>query len=961
MTITRVQGNAVASSGAVTSQAGTLSTGVAQGNLLVAAVTTGAIGNAVTPPSGWAQAVFNQPSSPANDESGLWYLVVDAGHAGGTSWTFSFGSSHNVYIIIEEWSSSTGWSASPVDQTAVGNTAGTATTSTTPTTGTTSTTTQASELWVATLAYSGGVQTESSITSGWTKDLETHDGSNNHTATMLYQIASSTGTASCSYTVGTPEHWAGAVATFKPGVLVTKDVTFRGVISKTVTKDATFRAPISKTAAKDTTFRGNAGHTTAKNVTFRGVISKAVTKDVTFRAPIGRVTTKDSVFRGNVGHTAAKNTTFRGVLSKVATKDTTFRAPVSIKTAKDVTFRANIITPSISSGGIALYANVPGANTVSYYRFRATQYPDPALSLANVTPRLGNSIVSWDDGVPTNTTLAIKTSLDGVAWTDVTSSNGGSIPGLTGQPDPISDTFNTNTLTNYTNTNKSGGSASTVTYDTANSRISLSGGSGGLYLYTAITDNDVDLQAIMDESDAGGLVWRYVDSSNYYELGCYDDSASGGFTNQLRLYKVVAGTRSLIGSASVVSWPRSTVGMSPYKAVRVTMLGTAITVYFDGIVMQTATDSSFASGQMGLRNDGGTSRYYLLRMQQIGDYVTGTPPGDIVTGDFVYTQVTMSTSDPTVTPSLQDLTTSARSPQIATGALIPQLHDPSKPFAEYFNVELDTIATASGDYWWNVVNGALMFMARQATPAPWCLYSTDLLFAPTVQPTNSADLYRNRQSVTNCIDTITVTNEEKIADGTATSWQMAYPLHSAPTIVVQGVTKTVGIQGIDSGKDFYWQAASNSISQDASATKIPDGYLLQFSYVGQFTRTVTVNNLPEQAARALIEGGTGIVEAWEDGKGMLASNATTYANGLLARFGNNNTVELIAVTQRAGLASGQLLPVFIPEHGILDQYLLIVKLTTTGQQQLDGSVLYEYKIDATNGPNLSNWAKALGL
>jgi hypothetical protein len=608
-----------------------------------------------------------------------------------------------------------------------------------------------------------------------------------------------------------------------------------------------------------------------------------------------------------------------------------------------------------TSGGFALFAN--GTGTVQIDSFRVTQYPDPGLSLAPVIPRLGSSSVSWTPTQPANTSIVVKTSLDGLTWTDVSSSNGGTIPGITTQPDPTIDLFASNTSANYTNTNKSGGSAATPTYDTANSRITLAGGSGGLYLYSSISWADIDIMAVMDRSDAGGLVWRYVDASNYYELGAYDDTASGGFTNALRLYKVVAGTRSLIGSASVVSWPRSTAGTSPYKTIRVTMLGSSITVYFDGTVMQTSTDTTFATGKMGLRNDGGTSRYYQLRLQPQGDSVTGTPSGDSVTGNYVYTQVTLATTDPSVTPSIQDLTTSAHSPQIARGALIPQLHDPSKPFATPFNAEMDTIAAASGDFWWNVDStSSLSFAARNATPAPWCLHSSDLLFTPNVTPTNGADLYRNRQNITNCIDLVTVSGEQKIADGTATSWQMAYPLYSAPTIAVQGVTKTVGVQGVDSGKDFYWQAASNGISQDSAATKIPSGYLLQFGYIGQFTRTVTVNNLSEQAARLAIEGGTGIVEATEDGKGMLASNATVYANGLLAKHGNNNTCEFIGSTQRSGLVPGQLLSVFVSEHSLNNAQLLIVKVTTIGQQQLDGSVLYEYQIDATSGPNISKWS-----
>lgn len=613
----------------------------------------------------------------------------------------------------------------------------------------------------------------------------------------------------------------------------------------------------------------------------------------------------------------------------------------------------------LNNGGNGLYAN--GTGTASFDHYRATDYPDPALNLAPVLPRLGNTTIQWDESIPTGASRTVKTSLDGVNWTDVTSGNGQAIPGITGQPDPTIDYFNVDSSANYTNTAKSGGSAATATYDTANSRITLSGGSGGLYLYTSISDNDIDIIADMDRSDAGGLVWRFVDTNNYYELGAYDDSSSGGFTNQLRLYKVVAGTRSLIGSASAISWPRSTAGTSPYKRIRVTMLGTTITVYFDGTSVQTATDATFASGKMGLRNDGGTSRYYQLRLQAVGDYVSGAPSGDAVTSQYVYTQVTLSTTDPTVNPQIQDITTTANSPSVANGATIPQLHDTSKPFAEFYNAEMDSLVQSSGDYYWTVASNALTFAGRHAVPSPWILHSSDLLFTPNVKPTFSADLYRNRQKITNCIQTVTITGEKKIADGIATSWQMAYALYSAPTITVQGVNKTVGEQGVDTGKDFYWQPQSASISQDAGAATIPAGYVLSFSYVGQYFVTVTRDNLTEQAARKAIEGGTGIVEAKEDGKQMLVSAAQTYADGLLARFSNNDTVEIQATTRRSGLQKGQQLPAFLPEHNINNAQLLITRAVATGEQLADGTILYQWQVTATNGPNLSRWSSALSL
>jgi hypothetical protein len=624
----------------------------------------------------------------------------------------------------------------------------------------------------------------------------------------------------------------------------------------------------------------------------------------------------------------------------------------------------------LNSGGFALFANT-ASGTVSFDSVRWTQYPDPALSLGPVLPRLGSSLVSWNDNLPGSTTDSVSTSLDGINFTPAT--NGSSIPGLTGQPDPIIDLFNTDTHLSYTTI----GGAS-WTEDTANSRITASGGVDSLYLYSAVSASEIDVMTVMDKSDAGGLVWNYT-TNNYYELVCFDDSSSSGTTNQLKLYRIASGVRTQIGS-SVISWARSTLGSSPYKTIRVTMLKGVITVYFDGTALITYTDGSpLSAGLCGLRNDGGTSRYYQLRIGQQGQYVSGNPQGDIVTGQFIYTQTTLNTSDPATNPQQIDLFTSARSPLVGTGGLVKQLHDPTKPFATFFNDEMTTLAQTSlitgetSTYWWHINSsdspGTLTFTSRQTNPAPFALYSSDFLYQPSimsaggssagatgVKASTSADLYRNRQTIINVTGLKTINNEEKIADGTATSWSLAYPLHSAPTITVQGVTKTVGVLGVDSAKDFYYQVGSTSVSQDTSATILQAGYILSFSYVGEYPTSVTVDNTAEQAIRKSIEGGTGIVESVFDGQGITADDAQTYAQGLLAQYGNNDTIEILAVTSRPGLKVGMLVSMFIPEHNINNVQLLIVKVSTGAYVQVDGTVKYEFMIDATNGANLNNWS-----
>jgi hypothetical protein len=840
-----------------------------------------------------------------------------------------------------------------------------------------------------------------------------------------------------------------------------------------------------------------------------------------------------------------------------------------------------------NSGAFGLFAN--GTGTASFDHVRITQYPDPALSLAPVLPRLGSSLVSFNDAIiPAGTAATVYIGTDGINFPSAVTS-GSTIPGLTTQPSPTIDTFNTNTSANYTNTSKSGGSAATVAYDLTKSRITLTGGSGGLYLNSAISSADI-VMCVMDKSDTGGPAWCFVDQSNFYYLVIADDHASVGTPNQMTLYRagysaliesdaplayyrvgeasgtsaadssghgntgtyagsgvtyaqagaisgdtntavlfngstgkmtlptsvnpetgsftfecwikvsaypgggtsilanyntpssnigagfgmntsgqvnwtVVNGSGSfvsitssaittgvyhhlvgtydgttskfyfdgsLVGSttttfsanttdaiqvgsspyndyhpgyvdevaiystalsasrvtahynaattppstqlaAAAISWPRSTAGTSPYKCIRVTILSGVITAYFDGTQILQYTDGApLGAGKAGLFNNGGTSRYYQLRVQPQGSYVSGTPAGDVVTGGFIYTKQALSTTDPSVSPQLPSLTTSARSPQIATGALIPQLHDPSKPFAALYSTEVTSLASTSGDFFTRVADdGSVTFTERFATPAPFCLYSTDLLYKPMlggatngVQATNSADLYRNQVIVTNTTSLVVITNEEKIADGTATSWNLAYPLYTAPKIIVAGVTKTVGVKGVDTGKDLYWQFGNNTITQDSGASKISSGYILSFSYTGQYADQVIVNNYAEQAARAAVEKNTGIVVAIVDGQGMLSSNAINYAQGLLSQNGSNNTVEVIATTSRLGaelLDVGQVVPVFFPELNLNNVQLLIMKLTRTGYQLSDGSVRYEYTIDASDGPNLNRWASAIGL
>lgn len=584
----------------------------------------------------------------------------------------------------------------------------------------------------------------------------------------------------------------------------------------------------------------------------------------------------------------------------------------------------------------------------------------PALNLSNVG-YVSSSNCMWNANIPTSTSLTVQTTQDLSSFHTVGSNGAGeALPYWTNQPAATQDLFNTNTSANYSNTSKSGGSAASATYDTTNSRITLTGGSGGLYLNTSAGSmTDMDMLIDMDESDAGGMVWREVSTSNYYELGVYDASSSGGFTNQLRLYKVSSGTRSLLGSASAITFTRST-----FHRIRVTMQSGLINVYWDGNCVQSYLDTSpLGSGACGLRNDGGTSRYYQLWAQ---------PLGTNLTGQSLYTKVTMTTTDPSVMPQLFTLVCAVRGPSIATGATISQLHPVTTPFATYYSNEMDTLVQASGDYFWYVDKWQQMhFGPRLARPGAFPIqsvadsagvYSGYLLYQPQVQVTSSADLFRSQQIVTNVTGTVTPPVEVKTSDGSTTSWTMGYPLYSAPVVTINGNSATVGVQGIDNNRQFYWQPHSASISYDSSLPKLPTGTVLTFTYVGESTVNVVINNSASQTAQAALEGNSGIVAEIESAlrtatNGMTTTQATTFGTGLLSRYGNNATIEIIGSTRYIGLAPGTVIPLFLPEMmSTWNAQLPIVKLTTNVYQGASG-LIWIYTVDATNGPGLNNWAR----
>ncbi len=561
----------------------------------------------------------------------------------------------------------------------------------------------------------------------------------------------------------------------------------------------------------------------------------------------------------------------------------------------------------------------------------------PVLSLGNLG-RIGSTLAAWNALLPTGTSLGVDTRVDGGAWSDVTANNGGTVPGLSGQPLATIDQFNTDSHTNYTSTFRTGGSVATWAGDSTNDRIVASGGSKALYINNLVTCGDVSMTVDMDESDTGGWVWHYTSANSFYECVVQDGAAiGGGAPDTIALFSVKSGVRTQLLSVPII-FNR----LEKHRFVT-TMAGNTITTVMDGVTLWNYSDGlSLFTGKCGLRSDGGTSRTYQLYLQPLGDNA------------YTHTlqmRLRLATSDPTVSPQVLNTTLAAFGSSIGVGALIPQ----TAYAGNYISTNIDDLAKRS-NYWWYVDKAKrVSFLPRTAVLAPWIASDNpgDFLYA-NITMTNQSDLYHNRHIVQNVLQTTPI-NESRIGDSFTQSWTFSYQWSQAPTITVNGVLAVVGIKGVDTGKQFYYAVGDPTITQDPAQPIYDNTTIITFFGTGQYLTDAVADNLPAQSALAALEASSGIVEKTTDGKGMAYATGLAYAQSQVAQYGVFGQ-ELQASTRRIGLQPGQLLTVYLPQFGCYGTQFLIRSVKMKIAQEYSG---YQptMAIDAVSGPELGDWSR----
>jgi len=238
------------------------------------------------------------------------------------------------------------------------------------------------------------------------------------------------------------------------------------------------------------------------------------------------------------------------------------------------------------------------------------------------------------------------------------------------------------------------------------------------------------------------------------------------------------------------------------------------------------------------------------------------------------------------------------------------------------NTVFDQLAELTGYSWWIDAYKKLYFVDRATITAPYSLTSASANFR-SVNVEHLRQDYRNRQYIKAGLGLTSSRTENFVGDGTRKSFTLAYPVGKVPSsFTVGGVSKTIGIREVDSGKDWYWQSGSPVINQDSGAVAVGAGVAIAVQYQGQYPILVAAQDDAQVSTRATVEGGSGYYDEIQDEPDINdTTSASDRANALLRRYARiNRKVNLSTVT--AGLRAGQLVDFDITQHSLTGSWLV---------------------------------------
>lgn len=190
-------------------------------------------------------------------------------------------------------------------------------------------------------------------------------------------------------------------------------------------------------------------------------------------------------------------------------------------------------------------------------------------------------------------------------------------------------------------------------------------------------------------------------------------------------------------------------------------------------------------------------------------------------------------------------------------------------------------------------------------------------------------------------------------DGVSKTFLTRFPLAKKPNVFINSVQVSesdIGINGLDSGKKWYWNKDRKEIVQDDAETILTSSDVLEITYNGLIPILAKVENTFEVTNRKTIEGGTGIYEGFE--KRVALSDKTAairYAEGLLNKY--DEIPEILNLRTKSFRQAGKIININSTTYSKNEDYLIEnVNITE------EAGTLY-YDMTLLSGESFGSWVE----
>ena len=262
--------------------------------------------------------------------------------------------------------------------------------------------------------------------------------------------------------------------------------------------------------------------------------------------------------------------------------------------------------------------------------------------------------------------------------------------------------------------------------------------------------------------------------------------------------------------------------------------------------------------------------------------------------------------------------------------------------------------------WWRIEpNKNLYFVKREHLVYPETVDQTFMLNG-SISCKHGNPKYRNRQWIIGGEDLTDEQTEIQVGDGDKRAFALGYRVGKVPTISVSTgggayAAQTVGIKGVEDGKNWYWNKYSETITQDDAGTLLTSADKVKIVYYGVIDIIVLTDNRVEIDARKTLEGsGTGYVENVISDSSLESKEAAIDLG--LAKIKKYAVVgkTLSFTTRTEDFEPGHLITVDLPEYGLNSAEMLIERVTAYNPANAN-TILYD--IEAVEGPTQGSWQK----